>query len=169
MRVIGFDPSIVTTGWAIVDAPDNLVSAGTIRPQGESIGERAVQLAREAIELVKTYGIDGDIIAIETPFEKRRPPGVIRSVRTLPNYGVAVGALFGAFAASHATIGVASDVWSEGIAKVNTYKTGRVAAAAYLFRIDASKFGAPSVAQNVADAALLARWVLCRDRYTRRG
>jgi hypothetical protein len=109
-----------------------------------------------------------DIVIVETPFEKTRGGAgqSKRSVVTLPWYGVAVGAaICGAMRylpGSDAKLGgVANDTWAKRypVGK-DPYKTARVKLAADVYGRQPEEFGCKSKAGDVADAVLMARWLL---------
>jgi hypothetical protein len=110
------------------------------------------------------------LVAVELPAATGRAAAarVFRtSVLTLPNYGMAVGAVLAAAVGGppRRIVGYASDLWTRGLppTRHDEHKQGRVRLAASLYRLNPSDFGAKTVAGNVADAVLLGRYALCRE------
>ena len=60
MRILGIDPGIATTGWAVVDFDDRgsvtPIDYGAITtPKQASIGERLVELYKDLKEIIKEF------------------------------------------------------------------------------------------------------------------
>jgi hypothetical protein len=163
--ILAFDPSLTCTGWAVLheDGPDGkLIAHGVIRvPDKGSVWERCRAVCADTAALVAEW--KPSRVVVETPQTYSIGMGGKRSAATLPSYGMVVGALL---ATATLTAGawtirdVSASEWSRGVpgTKGDTHKKARVQYAASVYGLDPSSFGAVSVAGNVADAVLLARW-----------
>ena len=180
-RILAFDPSINLTAAALLlvepkkAGPGQLGPFWTIRPNGDRLSDRVRDLLDEASEVIEKA--HADVIVVEMPAD--RPMGnrrgfQRRSVLDLPNYGAAVGAVLAAAHSCGPSHQVAPsedrpfqlltpsacdwtlrDVPSSAN---DEYKERRVRHVEALWRLKAGSLGAKTVAGNVADAMLLARW-----------
>jgi Holliday junction resolvasome RuvABC endonuclease subunit len=167
-KILAFDPSKECTGYALIeDGPGDgvLKLVGDIQhteKEKGQVGSWFPKLMREVGEVITRH--TPDVVAVELPAASRKPWGGYkgRSALSMPVYGMAVGGVLSGVYAKFAfdPILVPVDVWAAHIAKGNEQKIGRVRAAAYAFQVDECAFGPKSIAGNMADAALLARWVL---------
>ena len=143
-----------------------LLDTGIITPEGETVGERALNLAAEVGRILGggTYCRGGAVV--EMPFATKRPPaGATRSVVNLPTYGVAVGVVLATvnpWMPLGQILTPASDDWPRGWApavKGDRYKSARVQAANALYGLDlVAQCGSKSKAADMADALLMAEW-----------
>lgn len=163
MLVVGIDPSMTCTGYAVLSG-SCVLDAGVIRPSGKTLTERAHDLWRHCRDIVTTHR--GAVVVVELPAARGIPPDAQgfrrRSALTLPVYGIAVGIVLGAYWASPGArlIAVAADAWTRGMPSTrgDPRKTGRVRLVEQLYGLGRGGLGAPTVAGNVADAVLLARY-----------
>lgn len=65
MRLIAFDPSTTSTGWAVTDDKGKILKYGRIRPKSKSYRRRTFEMGRTASSLV--LGNQADIVLIEEP------------------------------------------------------------------------------------------------------
>lgn len=143
-----------------------ILDTGIIHPEGNTVGERAIDLAREVCAVLGTGTYGGWAAVVEMPFAKRRPPaGARRSVVDLPTYGVAAGVVLATtipFVRVGQILTPPSDEWPTGWAppvKGDRYKSARVAFANSLYGLDlVAQCGSKSKAADMADALLLAEW-----------
>jgi len=170
MRILAFDPSKECTGFAVVDgdgtADPKLVETGTItfsEREKKEVLTWTTSLFAEVLGVIK-HDLP-DRVVVELPAAKNKPWSKIDKQAPLhiPTYGIAVGCVLLAVAHAMPTRDridtVPVDLWSKGIARGGDHKEGRVRAAAYVFGLTAEYFGCKTLAGNMADAALLARWV----------
>lgn len=174
MIVLAIDPAMGCTGFAFLQTahPDPLLlQAGTVSAEGEG-WRRCCHLRDEIRDLVGSLkGSKPDLIVVETPFaEPKKVPREFQSKRsdlTLPVYGGAVGAaMIGAHDSGVPLVEVPVHEWARSAPSTmkDPYKTKRVAYAATVFNRRPEDFGCKTNAGNVADAALLGRWWLCRNQ-----
>ena len=168
--ILSLDPSSECTGYAMLGADRGIIESGTIRPDArdKTPAARVLTIGREVGALVKR--LSPGVVVVETPFATPRGgPKAKRSAMTLPTYGMAVGAALAAVDGWRRThdpaptlVTVPADEWSRGLAgtRDDAHKTKRVQAVAYLYQIDPSALGPKTIAGNVADAILMARWAL---------
>lgn len=170
MRILAFDPSKECTGFALVEgdgtADPRLVTAGKITfsdTQKKDVLAWTSGLFAEVLGVIKQD--QPDRVVVELPASKNKPWSKIDKQAPLhiPTYGIAVGCVLLAVMHEMPTRDridtVPVDLWSRGIARGGEHKEGRVRAAAYAFGVEVSWFGCKTDAGNLADAALLARWV----------
>lgn len=71
--VLGLDPSLAATGWALVSNADQLLHSGTISPPDDSAPyrDRARWIAEQIVVLVRR--LEPSLIAIETPWLGKNP------------------------------------------------------------------------------------------------
>lgn len=182
MIIHAVDPSLTCTGYAVIndDGSENgiLIDAGTHIPHKGTLAERALELGADIFDGFRS--LRADVCVVELPFAKTRGgPKATRSAMLLPNYGIAVGMALSAagrwvadsasvsgLMTSRRVVAVPADEWSRGVPGTmrDPLKTKRVAMAAYLYNRPVSDFGTKSNAGNVADAVLLARWAMLRNR-----
>jgi crossover junction endodeoxyribonuclease RuvC len=56
MRILGIDPGLQTTGYAVVQAGPKLCEAGVIRPEGKSdLATRLASLAESTVEVIDQW------------------------------------------------------------------------------------------------------------------
>ena len=166
MRILAFDPSKECTGYALIEdeGEGRLVLVGDIRLKAKDkplVGSWFPFLMREVGEVLQKH--TPDVVAVELPAARNRPWSTYdkQAVIHIPTYGMAVGAVLATvYAMRHSPVLVPVDQWSQGLARGGEHKEGRVRDAAYVFKVEESSFGPKSIAGNMADAALLARWVL---------
>jgi Holliday junction resolvasome RuvABC endonuclease subunit len=162
-RVIGIDPSLGCTGWAITTGPETVVEGGIITPEGETLMERARSITDQLLAIIKPLGRPA--IVVETPATQRKAWGGFKGQNPMSAaaYAFVVGVVVGRLEPyGEPLLTVAPDEWAPrirgaGRAK-DPYKTARVQYAAQLFNIKPEILGPKTVAGNVADALLLARW-----------
>lgn len=181
MRLLSLDPSMSCTGWAVLEGEPGtdgaVIEAGVIKPDGdERMGIRRALYTEARQLMMRACGV-GSCIAVETPAERRTAWGGFRNRGAMdgPQYGAAVGVVLGAAwsvqdsPAVVSVIGVPVDTWAAGIPKgkrVNRAgvlvpddnKGQRVAMVKYVYGLDIG--GSKADAGGVADAILMARWVL---------
>lgn len=171
MIILSIDPSMTNTGYAVIEGEPGtdgqLLAAGCMAsPKAKTSFARAASLACDVRRTCFEHM--PDVVIVETPFEKTRGGAghSKRSVMTLPWYGVAVGAaICGAMRYLSGTAakvgGVANDTWAKRypVGK-DPYKTARVRLAADVYGREPGEFGCKSRAGDVADAVLMARWLL---------
>lgn len=172
MSILAFDPSKTCTGWAVLEddgTPDGrLVEAGTIKhdsAHGCSPHMWIGDIQREVVGLHAR--VRSPVVAIETPAETGKAWGGYRnrSVLSIPVYGMAVGAVVAAINTIEwdglkAVICVPVDEWAGRMPTGGDHKPHRVRMAAMLYEREQESFGTKTDAGNIADAVLLARWVL---------
>jgi Holliday junction resolvasome RuvABC endonuclease subunit len=166
--ILSFDPAIGDTGYALLgtsqQSPDgDLHDWGLIEGGEGTVEERLAMLYTAACELIEKH--QPSIVAVEFPFAKAMPGGrARRSVMHLPTYGMAVGVVFAAARASgRTTVVVANDEWGRRFpTRGDDKKRLRVLAVSGLYNIAPERMGCESKAGNVADAVLLARYVMLR-------
>lgn len=165
---MGIDPSISCTGWALLnsakDANDGgFVACGYIVPsKAKDLAVRIIDLAGAIGRRVQEY--NPGLIVLETPAATGRAMSGQRfkgTALTIPVYGAAVGACIVACSRSNACVmGTPSDDWTKSPdtprCRGDADKTNRVE---YVQRVWGITLEAPkSLAGNVADALLIARW-----------
>jgi hypothetical protein len=172
--IVGIDPSLGCTGWAVLEHDGSLlgrmVEGGTIKPSDGTLAERAGQIADEVAQLLQP--LDLARVVLEFPAKTKRPPSWTageRSILTLPNYGLCVGAVFQAirWTCQDLLVTVAADEWTGGdipSSDGDEHKTKRVEYVTQLYNLKPGSLGAKTYAGNVADAVLLARWGLFREK-----
>lgn len=167
MKILSLDPATGETGWAVLTddgSPDGrLDDYGLIRGADGELEHVMRELYCSALALIASHL--PDVAAVELPFAQKRPGGQARrSVVHLPTYGMAVGVCLAAcYAHTRSVYGVPNDEWGRRFpVGKDQYKTARVLAVEGLYGLERGKMGAMSVAGNVADAVLLARYVLLR-------
>jgi len=177
MRILAFDPSLTCTGWAMIEtdgtSDGRYIAAGYIQPtKFEQLTDRILDLA-SAIEARVRRDIP-DVIVIETPAATGRARSGQRfagTALTIPVYGAAVGACIVACGVcrlrsnSIVIVGTASDEWTKARdtprCSGDADKTNRVE---YVRRVwNLPPLGPKSLAGNVADALLIARWQVRRE------
>ena len=169
--ILALDPSSECTGYAMLGADRGIIESGTIRPDArdKTPVARILTIGREVGALVKR--LSPGVVVVETPFATPRggPKKVKRSPVTLPTYGMVVGMVIGEVDVWRLThdpapvlVTVPSDAWSKGLGSTwdDEHKTKRVRAVAYLYGIAPEALGPKTLAGNVADAILMARWAL---------
>ena len=77
MRVLGIDPGLVATGYAIVDlgpsaGREALAEAGVIRPDGRDLADRLRQIHRSIAEVLAEWR--PEVMVIEDVYSKYRHP-----------------------------------------------------------------------------------------------
>lgn len=178
-RILGIDPSLNEAAAALLEEdparPDlgRLLGGFRVRPDGTTLAERATSLGNLLIDLVDQH--DPSVIVLETPADHRRGGRMGyrgRSVMTAPLYGMAVGAAVMALelgAASHSAcpevrlLYPSVNDWTGGdvpSSKGDKHKTKRAKYVSMLYRVPLHTLGPVSIAGNVADAVLIARWGL---------
>jgi hypothetical protein len=177
--IVGIDPSCTCTGWAVLEHDGSLlgrlVEGGTIKPKEGTLAERVDETCRDLLKMLMELEVDRvGAIVVEFPARSKRPPSYEfgnRSILTLPNYGVMVGAVYLAImvslpkGAGAQVLTPASDEWTGGdipSSAGDDHKTQRVAYVTSLYNLKPGSLGAKTYAGNVADAVLLARWGLFR-------
>lgn len=169
MSILAFDPSKTCTGWAVLQddgSPDGeLVEAGTIKPAEKPGQSPSIWIADVHHQVCKLmHRICPSHVAVEFPFcRPRGGPKSKRSDLTLPTYGMGVCAVVcgvNAWFEPGKVECVPVDTWARGMPKDDEYKTWRVRMAAQYYNRQPEEFGPKTIAGNVADAVLLARWVL---------
>lgn len=165
---MGIDPSISCTGWALLDSAKNqydggFIACGYIVPKkAGDLTERIIDLA-DALE-ARVKECNPGRIVLETPAATGRAMSGQRfkgTALTIPVYGAAVGACIVACSRSNACVmGTPSDDWTKS---PDTPRCNRDADKAnrveYVQRVWGITLAAPkSLAGNVADALLIARW-----------
>lgn len=205
LRVLGLDPSLTCTGWAVLESlptrPQGIaVAHGYITPPGadQPMHERIAALLAELDNVFAAHLQDqtasraGLYCAIEIPENKARPAGkrgfASRSIVTLPNLGIPVGACIGfalgRFVPDNVRTVAPSDWLSRDIPRVggvgdeeqssgkdagsDPHKTMRVHYAESVWSLKHGSLGPPSKAGNVADALFIARHALYRIGAARR-
>lgn len=176
MKILAFDPSLTCTGWALLrshaEHPNGVIMGmGYLQPDGIPSDDLAVRI----LDLAKGIGQRAaesmaDLIVIETPAATGRAPGgqSFRStVMTAPVYGAAVGACITACGAFGVKVcGVPADKWTQGFgvpsSRGDTFKVRRVEYVCRQWGLES--LGPKTYAGNVADAVLIARWAMWRDR-----
>lgn len=171
IRVLGIDPSMGGTGIALLEGEPGtdgkIIEAIRHTPEGEDIGNRALDLGAFVHKYSKQHL--PDVVVIETPFAGARG-GVhsTRSAMTLPNYGIAVGAIITGVGLIHGHgidfVFVPADQWCKIATRQDRYKETRVRYAAAIYGMQPEDFGAKSKAGDIADAVLLARFGLLKMR-----
>ena len=168
--ILSLDPSSECTGYAMLGADRGIIESGTIRPDArdKTPAARVLTIGREVGALVKR--LSPGVVVVETPFATPRGgPKARRSAMTLPTYGMAVGAALAAVDGWRLThdpapvlVTVPADAWSRGLAgtRDDEHKVKRVQAVVYLYGIAPEALGPKTLAGNVADAILMARWAL---------
>ncbi len=172
MTILAFDPSTTCTGWAVLgDAGDDgkFLGAGMIRPDKfDTLTDRLLDMAEAVRERVRVAG--ADVVVVETPAatgRARAAQGFKGTPLTIPIYGAAVGAAIVACGSTGKGVkvcGVASDEWTKHRVPTgrDPHKAMRVEYVKRLYGIE--DLGPRSLAGNVADAILIARWRLWRER-----
>lgn len=191
MIVVGFDPSLSATGWAVLnsEAPRHaphredgqLVVAGIIKPDGDTkdYAARLGSLFREARAILDEYL--PSLVVVELPASHGHHRGSKSGTYHVgqPIYGSAVGAVIvtALLDARMDTLeritpprvmAFAADVWTRSLpdgarrTKDDPKKTRRVEYAATVYSRSPESFGPMTVAGEVADAVLLARYGLLR-------
>lgn len=145
-----------------------LHAAGIVDATG-TLGDQVPEIYSATAKLIKEYTPDG--VVIETPATKAKSKAFQHfqgTVRTVPIYGIAVGAcICGALSVVRKPILVPSDEWPwKGVPPTmnDRYKQRRVQFAAMMLDVQPGKFGAKTKAGNLADAALIGVWGLGRIR-----
>ena len=189
LRILAFDPGLTCTGYALLGdgagagASGCIFDSGTMRSKETHLVPRLNEMAADV--WAKVYeNIDADLhVVIEFPGTRAMPPDKSsygrRSVRFLPHYGMAVGVVFAtvrhcsiaavACEKRKAMFGIITTEpgdWTRGLPKTkgDPHKEGRVRLVESIYGLSAGAMGAKTVAGNVADAVLLARWGLNRVR-----
>lgn len=169
MKILGLDPALNLTGWAtlIDNGPDGLLDDyGLIHGSEEKgLDPRGRELVGQVQSLIK--GVAPDLVVVELPADGSQGSGGYggRAAMSGPPYGFAVGCVFAAALAMGVEVrGVSVSRWAKGLPKGDDHKSGRVRAAQYLYGLPEGKLGAKTTAGNIADAILLARWVLIHKR-----
>ena len=172
MRVLGIDPSMTMTGFALVSIEGDqtrLEFAGTIKPKGETVIQRVEDLCAQLYLAIKKARGEGaiDLCAIETPQTTSFGRSRQRNTNTLPLYGMAVGAAIATAEriTNARTIGVSASEWGMRIRTGGAGKPGRIAYAGLVIGDWATVTGGMNKEQleAVADAALLADWAGRRE------
>lgn len=170
--ILAFDPSISSTGYAILRASGRdgtFVAAGRIwaRGKGLDIVTRIDQILTDAqavVDEVAVMNATHASIVIETP--QTETHGKTRSASTLPTYGMAVGALVWGlvYPISWGRVTVSATEWTKGAPATGNdkYKVARVRFVEQLYRLKPGSLGAKTTAGDVADAVLIARWMVRR-------
>ena len=176
MKFLAFDPSISCTGWALLEAHNDTLD-GEFRAGGYIIPDsREAPLVERILDLAKAIGerarvTEADCIIIETPAATGRNKAAQSfkgTAITIPVYGAAVGACIVAAAGGHRGIkmrGVPSDEWTKHrvpSTRSDADKSARVEYVRDLYKV--GDLGPKSYAGNVADAVLIARWAIWKDR-----
>lgn len=194
IRVLGIDPSLTCTGWALLEQfptrPQGLAIAhGIIEPAGadKPMHERIRELACLLTQAI-VCNPTASHCTIEIPENKPRPAGkrgfAKRSVITLPNLGIPVGACIALacthFDAPNIRTVAPSDWLTSDIPRVggggddddehstgkdagsDPHKTYRVRYAERVWNLKRDSLGPVSKAGNVADALFIARHGLYR-------
>lgn len=173
--VVGIDPSCACTGWAVLDASSGSMM-GTLREKGShkpgegTLAERVAETATDVRAHLLGLRDLLALVVVEFPAKSERSPSAEfgrRSILTLPNYGICVGAVYEACRQSCdcPILTPASDEWTGGDIPSTVgddYKIGRVRYASSLYGLADGALGPKTYAGNVADAILLARWGLFR-------
>lgn len=55
MRVLGIDPGLRTTGYAVLEAGPKLLEAGVVRPEGRELASRLASLAESLMEILDQW------------------------------------------------------------------------------------------------------------------
>jgi len=166
--VLAFDPSTDVTGYALVRGPD-LLDAGALRPKGDTLYAACRWLVDHAQAVIDNMarGAEGlEAVVVEFPQVVTYGKAARRSAATLPNYGVAVGALaYGLrIPAGCRVMTPSATEWTRGYppTRDDRHKLARVRYAESIYGLAEGALGAKTVAGNVADAALLAHWAVSR-------
>lgn len=167
--VLGLDPSLSCTGWALIEMDESLdgrfIAAGSIVPsRSGSLVYRILDLAKAVRKRVRER--IPDLVVIETPAETGRAKSgqtFAGTALTIPVYGAAVGACIVACDGIHdecLVIGTASDEWTRARdtprCSRDKDKVNRVEYVREVWRL--GDLGPKTLAGNVADALLIARW-----------
>lgn len=173
--ILGIDPSISCTGYCLLERSGEhgrIIEAGKVSPTSRqtTLGERARQIVCDLNELVREAmdkaGLD--TVIVETPQTVTRGKRGLRSAATLPSYGVAVGAILAGLDVPDGVerIEVSATDWTRGMPTTarDPDKVNRVLLVERMYGLEPGSLGARTVAGNVADAILLARYALVRWR-----
>lgn len=176
MKYLAFDPSISCTGWVLLQSRDDsldgvYLAGGYIIPDSRDapLVERILDLAKAIGERARLTA--ADCITIETPAatgRNKRAQSFKGTAITIPVYGAAVGACIVAAANGHHCIkirGVPSDEWTKHRVPSTRSDADKAARVAYVQEVyGVGNMGPKTYAGNVADAALIARWAIWKDR-----
>lgn len=186
MIILALDPSLTSTGFAVVDVFDRdrwgrrLAAWGTVTTESDSTtSERLVALAQCVASLIAEYRPVH--VAIEFPAVRGLPPqaqGFAGTPLTITQYAMAVGVAFlqcnmpwtdpdtRLVVSPPRVRSYPVDEWSKGRGIPGTrkdpYKEKRTQYAALVWGMDPEQFGPKSRAKDIADAALLG-WVAVSD------
>ena len=173
-RILAFDPSLTCTGWAVLE--DDKTTHGRYILSGYITTTAKGELCERLMDLAHSIGerarlMTPDTIIIETPASTGRAPrgqSFRGTAMTSPIYGAAVGACIVACGGRGFKIsGVPSDEWTRAripSSRGDCYKGARVKYAAECWGLDPDSMGPKTIAGNIADALLIARWRLWRER-----
>lgn len=176
IRVLGIDPSLSCTGFAVLDMDPNLNAfvrrLGYIDgPDGPDLWPRVSAVA-DAVAAMMLAVPDLRVAVVETPMTKMGGVSGGRSRATLPSYGVAVGAIARDVeklcSAQYRDPVVrlmhpSATTWASGLKSGGKGKPERIATVSILTGIDCKDAFGKTRAENVADAVLLARWAGVRQ------
>lgn len=188
LRIIGIDPSLTCTGWAVIDSFPS-------RPQGIAVwhgyitdaadAELPMQtrfraLMHELTGVLTRHGrTGGDVRCVVERTEDKARGGASqswagkRSSLTAPNYGIAVGAAYAAALACFSIEAISSPAPTDWIgddiprasgkdADADPHKVMRVRYAERVWGLERDSLGPVTYAGNVADALFIARHGLYR-------
>lgn len=171
VRIIAFDPSISSAGFAIGEMPANgdsvprLIEAGVITTSANlRILDRCEILRVETQKLFADARIQYAVVeSPATVIAGGRDRDVVKAAQYGWAGGIISGVVMGALPLPRIRMPSATD-WTRGYpgTRDDPYKTKRVRMASMVFRIGAENFGSKSAAKDVADAALLLHWAGAR-------
>lgn len=169
--ILSIDPSLSCTGWALVNADATKAVAfgkfNTTESMDLHVRCRLLATNVQSAALDHCKAADIAAVLIETPQDEGNSGRGRRSTTYLPSYGACVGYFLGHFDAqvfAERVHAISASKWGKGFRTGGDNKPQRVKAAAWTYQIKPEDMGKPTVAGNVADALLMARWWADRQR-----
>ena len=180
--ILALDPSTSCTGYAVLTDAGAVVweQTGTIRPKGEDLPEKLLDLARDVAGLFKTFRMgDDSTIVIERPQTAGGPNrGTYgkQSPMSIAAYGAAFGAVYTMVCRYADPMQILTPTPMEWVGRGcipssqgDPHKEKRVRWVEQIYGLPHGHLGCKSKAGNVADAILLARWGLTARQYRKIG
>ena len=174
MKILACDPSMSCTGWALIDDDGShdgrYIAGGYIIPDAtDDLAEKLKDLAGGVVARARESACNRSIV--ETPAATGRVRGAQRfrgTAMTIPIYGAAVGAcIVGLAMGQSARVeSVPSDEWTRHRVPSckDSAKAARVEYVCRTYGLAMGSLGPKTYAGNVADAVLIARYAMWRER-----
>jgi len=174
--ILALDPSLTTTGYAVLSSPERIAGMGIIRIKSAPMLARVNELSSGIAELVRDHTPEWIVVEIPQKGGANRGGYSGRAAMSGPVYGIAVGVAIMQALRHLPPAQVLTPMPMEWVgrgsipsSKGDPKKVKRSRYVEYAYRLEPGSLGAASTAGNVADAVLLARWAWTAKDYRKIG